>query len=109
MTNPFYNSKFWKDLRRQALERDRYRCTVTGCPNTGRMGRLYVDHVKTRPNVPYPTPSDILSNLRTLCGVHDTQVKEMRDGERRKGGEPTVRGCDASGRPLDPRHHWNRT
>lgn len=108
MTNPFYNSKFWKDLRRRALERDHHRCTVEGCPNNARMGRMYVDHIETRPDVPFPTRHDILPNLRTLCGPHDAQVKEMRSGRRRKDGRLTVRGCDPSGRPLDPNHHWNR-
>lgn len=106
--NPFYTSKFWKALRQEALIRDHRRCTVEGCPNTERTGRLYVDHVRTRPDVIYPTPYDVLSNLRTLCGVHDSAVKEQRGGRRRKDGKLTVRGCDASGNPIDPNHHWNR-
>lgn len=106
MSSPFYSSKFWKDLRTQALKRDGYRCTVPGCPNTGRMGRLYVDHIETRPCVPYPTPLDVLTNLRTLCGVHDSQVKEQRGGRRRADGKLRAIGCDASGMPLDPNHHW---
>jgi 5-methylcytosine-specific restriction protein A len=106
-SNPFYGSPFWKDLRREALDRDHHRCTVPGCPNTQRMGRLYVDHIDTRPNVPYPTAHDILSNLRTLCGVHDAMIKEQRGGRRRRDGKLTVRGCDAAGNPTDPLHHWN--
>jgi 5-methylcytosine-specific restriction enzyme A len=107
--NPFYTSKFWKTLRREALDRDHWRCTVPGCRNTAASGRLYVDHIQTRPFVPFPTPLDRLDNLRTLCGVHDSQVKEQRGGRRRKDGKLTVRGCDAQGNPLDPNHHWNRT
>jgi 5-methylcytosine-specific restriction enzyme A len=107
--NPFYGSVFWKTLRRQALERDHHRCTVPGCPNTSRMGRLYVDHIQTRPFVPFPTPRDVLENLRTLCGTHDAQVKEQRGGVRRQGGKLTVKGCDALGQPLDPNHHWRKT
>jgi 5-methylcytosine-specific restriction protein A len=105
--NPFYSSKFWRDLRKQALERDQHRCTVPGCPNTARMGRMYVDHVTTRPNVTTPTPLDRLDNLRTLCGPHDAMVKEARGGSRKNGGKLSVRGCDPSGRPLCPNHHWN--
>ena len=105
--NPFYSSKFWRLLRREALIRDHHRCTVPGCPNTQRMGRMYVDHIKTRPNVTTPTPLDVLSNLRTLCGPHDAQVKEARGGNRKNGGKLRISGCDPSGRPLDPNHHWN--
>jgi 5-methylcytosine-specific restriction protein A len=108
MTNPFYLSKFWKNLRADALDRDGHRCTVPGCTMTGNATRLTVDHITTRPNVPYPTALDILSNLRTLCATHDGQVKEQASGERRRGGQTFVRGCDASGNPLDPRHLWNR-
>jgi 5-methylcytosine-specific restriction protein A len=108
MTNPFYASTFWKDLRRQAIRRDHGRCTVPGCPYTARTGRLYVDHIQTRPHLPFPTPRDVLENLRTLCPAHDAQIKEQRGGVRRRDGKLTVKGCDASGRPLDPQHFWNR-
>lgn len=108
MTNPFYQSRFWKDLRTQALIRDGYRCTVDGCPNTQATGRLYVDHIKTRPDTQHPCDADHLGNLRTLCGVHDSMIKEQKGGRRRRDGKLTVRGCDPAGRPLDPNHPWNR-
>jgi len=47
-------------------------------------------------------------NLRTLCGVHDAQVKETRDGRRSNNGQLRAIGCDASGFPLDPSHHWRK-
>lgn len=105
--NPFYASKFWKLLRLDVLKRDGHRCTVPGCPNTARMGRLYVDHIRTRPATPHVTEFDVMENLRTLCGTHDAMVKEARGGLRKNGGKLTVRGCDPSGRPLCPNHHWN--
>jgi|SRR5690242_7478925 len=104
--NAFYASKYWKDLRREALERDRHRCVVPGCRSAEGASRLHVDHVATRPNVDYPTPQDVLSNLRTLCADHDRQVKEARGGRRRRDGKLSAKGCDASGRPVDPGHHW---
>jgi len=104
--NPFYQSAFWKALRLEALKRDRYRCTMPGCPHTAASARLFVDHVETRPRVPHPTTHDTLANLRTLCASHDAQVKENQSGVRNRGG--ITRGCDPSGRPLDPNHHWNR-
>ena len=106
--NPFYASRFWKTLRQEVLKRDGYRCTVEGCPNTAATGRLYVDHIKTRPPVAIPTAADHPSNLRTLCGVHDAQVKETRDGRRSNNGQLRAIGCDASGFPLDPSHHWRK-
>lgn len=107
MTNPFYLTRYWKLLRQKALERDNHRCTVEGCPHTVRTSRMTVDHIRTRPDVPYPTSADTLGNLRTLCSDHDGQVKERVDGTRRRGGQTFVRGCDASGNPVDPRHPWN--
>jgi 5-methylcytosine-specific restriction enzyme A len=108
VTNPFYASPFWKALRLKALARDGHRCTVDGCPNTRANSRLYVDHILTRPPVEYPCHLDTLDNLRTLCGVHDAQVKERTGGRRQRDGKLMVKGCDASGQPLDPNHPWNR-
>ena len=95
----FYRTKFWLDLRAQALRRDGYRCTVPGCHARARR----VDHIATRPPSPDPTPHDVLRNLRSLCTTHDNQVKEDQAGTRRSGGAFTVRGCDADGWPLDPK------
>jgi 5-methylcytosine-specific restriction protein A len=104
--NPYYQSAHWKDLRKLALERDGWRCVVPGCRHRGVKG-LVVDHIKTRPPVGFVTPLDTLSNLRTLCPLHDGQLKELQGGKRRGGG--LIRGCDPAGRPLDPNHRWNRS
>lgn len=108
MSNPFYQSRFWKDLRAAALVRDDYRCTVKGCNRTRRDGRLYVDHIEARPYSERATSWDVLTNVRTLCEQHDQQVRQDRAGKRRSDGRITVVGCDASGLPLDPQHSWNR-
>ncbi|MCW2243591.1 HNH endonuclease [Azospirillum canadense] len=103
--NPFYRTPFWLGLRKQALAQANYRCLAQGC---GKLG-THVDHIITRPRgAPGPTQADVLTNLRVLCAQHDAQVKEGRGGVRRNGGQLTVRGCDANGRPLDPNHPWNR-
>jgi 5-methylcytosine-specific restriction enzyme A len=102
-SSPYYRSKHWRDLRAQALMRDRYRCTVPGCRACCAAGdRLTVDHIETRPRSDGPTPADVLTNLRTLCLAHDAQIKE-RGSARNNAGRMTVRGCDANGWPLDPR------
>ncbi len=105
--NPFYQSSFWKALRKACLERDRYRCAVPGCRNRA----AFADHFPApHPRgATGPTPADALTNLRSLCPEHDAQVKEGRDGSRRNGGAFTVRGCDADGMPIDPSHPWART
>jgi 5-methylcytosine-specific restriction enzyme A len=108
MSNPFYQSLFWRRLRAEALKRDGWRCTVPGCHATRDTTTLHVDHIATRPPVAHATGYDVLSNLRTLCDYHDRQVKEQTNGQRRNAGRLTVPGCDANGHPIDPRHFWNR-
>ncbi len=96
MSSPYYQTAHWRALRKQCLERDRYRCSTPHCPRPGR-----VDHIETRPNVPTPTALDVLSNLRTLCRSCDAQIKERGpDGKRNRGGVARVRGCDVNGWPL---------
>lgn len=75
---------------------------MPGCQHLGKV----VDHIETRPPVPYPTPFDVLDNVRLLCLIHDSQVKEKRRGDSnsRRGDGFTVKGCDVDGWPLDPRH-----
>lgn len=104
--NKYYYTPHWAALKRACHERDGWRCTVPGCQTA--TYRLTCDHIRTRPNVDYPTAADVLANLRTLCGNHDRQVKELASGLRRQGGKLIVKGCDATGRPLDPNHPWHR-
>lgn len=91
--DPYYRSSEWIALRAACLKRDGYRCTVPGCGSTY---RLTADHIKPRRQ----GGADALYNLRTLCGRHDAQVKELPSGERRRDGKPILRGCDADGWPL---------
>jgi hypothetical protein len=81
VTNPYYWSPHWRELRAAALERDSGRCTAPGCCAAA----VIVDHIQTRPRVPYPTSADRLGNLRSLCRMHDNQIKEQ-NGARRRGG-----------------------
>lgn len=98
--NRYYHSAHWRALRKAALQRDGHRCTVAGC---GRIA-THVDHVRTRPNVDEPTEFDVIENVRSLCVMHDGQVKETAAGVRARGGEFKVIGCDANGWPLSPAH-----
>jgi hypothetical protein len=102
--NNYYKSGHYLALKRATHERDGWKCTIHGC---GSSKGLVCEHIKTRPNVSYPTPLDVLDNTTSLCGFHDRQTKEMADGTRRRGGRHVVSGCDAEGTPRDPRHPWH--
>jgi 5-methylcytosine-specific restriction endonuclease McrA len=99
--HPYYKSAEWRELREQRIRLDGYRCTVKGC--TTPTYRLTVDHIERRRDGQRVTVND----LRTFCGHHDSQVKELPSGQRRNNGKPYVKGSDASGRPLDPSHPWH--
>ena len=61
----FYNSKPWKLIRQQALERDEYCCVI--CKReSGRISQAkIVDHIQTVNN--RPELALVLSNLQSLC------------------------------------------
>lgn len=94
----FYQSPFWRGLRKACLNRDGWRCVVPGCQAKA----THADHIITRHPAPTPTAADVLTNLRSLCAHHDNQVKE-RGGRRNSGGAFTIRGSDANGWPIDPK------
>lgn len=104
--NSYYRTPHWAALKRACHERDGWHCTVVGCQTP--TYRLTCDHIRTRPNVDYPTAADVLANVRTLCGNHDRQVKELSSGKRRQDGKLIVKGARADGTPLDPKHPWHR-
>lgn len=103
MRDPFYRSARWRALRAAVLRSDPT-CTTPGC----RRRSTHADHVVPRSR----GGADTLANLRGLCASCHSRVTAAADGgfgnarkrERRVG----VPGCDESGRPLDPRHWWNR-
>src|ERR1035437_7803157 len=99
MSDPFYCTTAWHRLRAAALDRDRYTCTVPGCGDKAKC----VDHVVSR----RAGGPDILGNLRSLCAMHDGQIKEDSSGNRKSDGNPYLRGCDGTGNPLDPDNWWN--
>jgi 5-methylcytosine-specific restriction endonuclease McrA len=93
-----YSSQAWKDLRKAALRRDRWRCI-----QCGERRRLTVDHIQ--PARTHPHMAWRIENLRTLCGSCDN--KRHREKGHAAHGR-TAWGCDELGRPLDPAHPWNR-
>ena len=99
----YYWTPHWKALRRAALKRDGYCCTVAGCYARA----VVVDHIVTRPRQDEPSAEDRLYNLLSLCAPHDAQIKEHKRGpngaKRGRGGVPLVKGCDVDGWPAAPR------
>lgn len=97
-TDPFYRSAAWRRVCDAVRQRSGGRCEVPGCDRPGKV----FDHIRSRRRGGPDTPG----NVRHLCRLHDNQVKEDARGERRSGGKMTVPGCDATGMPIDPNHHW---
>lgn len=95
-----YSTAGWAVLRRRRLDLDAHTCVVPGCGERA----VVVDHIDSR-DVGKLVP---VERLRSLCRLHDNQVKEDRAGKRKSGGRFTVPGCAADGTPLDPNHPWNR-
>lgn len=90
--DPFYTSAEWRRIRWKVLQRDR-RCRWPGCQRIA----THVDHVIPRRR----GGSDDPSNLMGLCGTCHNSHKQSLEKTGR------VRGCDANGFPIDPRHPWN--
>ena len=98
MTDPYYRSRHWRELRAARLKRDGGVCIVPGCGQRASV----VDHIKRRRD----GGADSIANTRSLCDQHDRSIKEMSNGKRRNGGRLVVKGCFADGSPRDPSHPW---
>ena len=102
MTDPYYFTPEWRALRQYILERDNYTCVVLGCGDEA----VIVDHITSR----NAGGDDHPNNLRSLCRLHDNQIKERprRLGDRRGRDGILPKACDKNGMPLDPDHPWFR-
>lgn len=89
MSDPFYRSRAWLELRAECLRRHPV-CVTPGCGQRS----VVADHIKPRSK----GGADALHNLRGLCTTCHNQ--------RRQGGEPRA-WVASDGRPRDPAHWWN--
>ncbi|MCR5874378.1 hypothetical protein LRS10_09505 [Phenylobacterium sp. J426] len=93
----WYKTARWR-VRRAAQLTNEPLCRM--CLKAGRVTAATVaDHV-----IPHKGDERLFwtGELQSLCKPHHDGAKQA---EERRG---YIIGCDASGRPLDPRHPWNR-
>lgn len=97
----FYASRLWRKARAAFLLANPV-CCVPGCGARA----TDVDHVRTiRSGGDRFDPR----NQVAYCRSHHGQKTARRDrpSYRSDNGRLVVKGCDASGWPLDPLHGWN--
>lgn len=92
-----YNTKRWKFLRKEQLQREPL------CKIHKAQGKIIpatiADHV-----VPHKGDETLFfrGDLQSLCKeCHDSYKQRLE-----KSG--TIIGCDSDGFPIDPNHHWSR-
>ena len=108
MTDPFYRSDAWRQVRGRVLREAGHRCAVPGCDSRA----THVDHVRSRRTEPARALDP--SNLQPLCHRHHSVKTAARDGgfgnARTESDAPVrLRGNAPDGSPLDPGHRWNRS
>lgn len=91
-----YNSAAWRQLRAVQLLKQP-KCVI--CWRQGRITEArVVDHIKAHRGEPSLFFDPF--NLQSLCKHCHDSAKQRQE----KSG--TLSGCDASGMPIDPAHHW---
>lgn len=89
----------WQALRERHLEQNPL---CAPCERAGlATAATTVDHVIPFRGIDDPLRLDD-TNLESQCSTCHFGDKQRVQ----KGGEAYYRGCDASGQPLDPGHHW---
>lgn len=98
MKRRLYSTKAWQALRADQLAKEPLcrMCAQVGVVKAARI----VDHV--RPHRGNERLFYDASNLQSLCKYCHDSHKQRQE----KSGY--LRGCDESGHPTDPNHHWNR-
>jgi len=97
-----YNTRRWRRLRADKLATDPW-CEY--CQRGHRRPATQVDHRQAITDGGDPWQ---WMNLVSACSTCHARKTAYADGGfgRRRGKVPVV-GCDADGRPLDPKHWWN--
>src|SRR6266853_6900024 len=95
----FYGSKAWRNYRAWHLRQEPLcrRCRDVGTLTAA----SEVDHIIALAKGGEPLDP---TNTQSLC--HSCHSDKTRN-EDQLGRERRIKGCDISGRPLDPRHPWH--
>lgn len=100
----FYDSPEWHKMRGKVLRAFPW-CQAVGCTEPSKR----VDHIKTMREGGAPLEPANLQALCVRCHNSKTARNDGGFGNRRKSLKGTVSiATDRAGRPLDPKHHWNR-
>jgi 5-methylcytosine-specific restriction enzyme A len=100
----FYDSKEWHKLRGKIL-RAFPLCQALGCSEPSKR----VDHIKAIRDGGAPLEAANLQALCVSCHNSKTARNDGGFGNRRKSLKGTVSmATGQDGRPLDPKHHWNK-
>jgi 5-methylcytosine-specific restriction endonuclease McrA len=92
-----YKSKAWQELRIRVFVRD---CGICGICRRAIIGRFDADHRRAhKGNLLLFWDETNIQVLHPDCHAKAKQRDEARGYEA---------GCDASGQPVDPAHHWAR-
>jgi 5-methylcytosine-specific restriction protein A len=102
--------KEWDRLRLVILRRDHWLCQCPECRGGKPGGRVTpateVHHVVSRAQAKAlrwtREQTDDPSNLISV-----SEACHLRIGAEEQGKTYRIKGCDATGRPLDPNHPWN--
>jgi 5-methylcytosine-specific restriction enzyme A len=100
-----YDTAKWRALRKAYF---RVHPLCVDCQRLGRVtAASHLDHIRTVEEAPGLAWD--WSNLQGLCASCHSSKTATSDGAfGRAPGPRRLRGCDASGWPIDPRHPWNR-
>lgn len=90
----YYGSTEWKTLRARVLREEPV------CRLCRRLPSERVDHIDGR------WQNGARSNLRGLCTLCERAWTARQHAAKRRGAKASAAGCDESGVPLDPAHHW---
>lgn len=90
----------WRAIRKQVLDREPL-CRI--CKAIGwATPATEVDHIHG------DTADNRLDSLQPLCKRCHSEKTERDEHYRTTGEWKPLKGCDANGWPIDPRHSWNR-
>lgn len=93
MTDPFYSTPDWRELRERVLARDGNRCTVARLLGGACGGTIHVHHIEPRSERPDLELDE--DNCASVCASHHPAWEALR------------RAVERSRRPLPPCGHFH--